>query len=42
MDKRGGGYHVFPSKSFGLTVPKIFVGIPSRFQKNWGIERIYA
>ena len=41
MDKRGGGgYHVFPSKIFGLTVPKIVVGIPSMFQKIWGIEKI--
>ena len=23
---RGGGYHVFPSKSFCLTVPKYFIG----------------
>ena len=36
------GYHVFPSKLFGLTVPKTFVGIPSMFQKNWGIEKFYA
>ena len=36
------GYHVFPSKLFGLTVPKTFVGIPSMFHKIWGIEKIYA
>ena len=36
------GYHVFPSKRFGLTVPKNFVGIPSIFQKTWGIEKFYA
>ena len=36
------GYHVFPSKIFGLTVPKKFVGIPSMSQKIWGIEKIYA
>ena len=36
------GYHVFPSKIFGLTVPKNFVGIPSMFQKIWGIEKFYA
>ena len=36
------GYHVFPSKLFGLTVPKNFVGIPSMFQKIWGIEKFYA
>ena len=34
--------HVFPSKFFGLTVPKNFVGIPSMFQKIWGIENFYA
>ena len=33
------GYHVFPSKILCLTVPKIFVGIPSMFQKNSGIEK---
>ena len=36
------GYHVFPSKIFGLTVPKNFVSIPSMFQKIWGIEKFYA
>ena len=36
------GYHVFPSKIFGLTVPKNFVGIPSMSQKIWGIEKFYA
>ena len=36
------GYHVFPSKIFGLTVPKNFVGIRSMFQKIWGIEQFYA
>ena len=36
------GYHVFPSKIFCLTVPKIFVGIPSMSQKIWGIEKFYA
>ena len=36
------GYNVFRSKIFGLTVPKNFEGIPSRFQKNWGIEKFYA
>ena len=36
------GYHKFPSKIFGLTVPKNFVGIPSMFQKIWGIEKFYA
>ena len=42
MDERGGGYHVFPLKIFCLTVPKNFVGIPSMFQKIWGIEKFYA
>ena len=36
------GYHVSPSKLFGLTVPKKFVGIPSIFQKSWDIENFYA
>ena len=35
------GYHNFPTKIFCLTVPKIFVGIPSMFQKVWGIEKFY-
>ena len=41
MDEKA-GYHVFPSKNLGLTVPKNFVGIPSVFQKIWGIEKFYA
>ena len=36
------GYHNFPSKYFCLTVPKKFVGIPSMFQNNWDIEKLYA
>ena len=36
------GYHKFPSKTFCLTVPKNFVGIPSMFQKISGIEKFYA
>ena len=38
------GYHNFPSKIFCLTVPKNFVGmgIPSMFQKIWGIQKFYA
>ena len=36
------GYHVFPSKIFGPTVPKNFEGTPSMFQKIWGIEKFYA
>ena len=39
---RGGGYHVFPSKIFGLILTKNFVGIPSMFQKIWGTEKFYA
>ena len=36
------GYHKFPSKKFCLTVPKNFVGIPSMFQKVWGIGKIFC
>ena len=36
------GWHNFPSKSFGLTVPKNFVGILSMLQKIWGTEKFYA
>ena len=36
------GYHNFPSKYFCLTLPKKFVGIPSMFQNNWDIEKLYA
>ena len=36
-----GGYHVFPSKFFGPTVPNNFVSIPSLFHKNLGIENFY-
>ena len=36
------GYHNFPSKLFCLTVTTISVGIPSMFQKIWGIEKNYA
>ena len=41
MDEKG-GITFFPSKIFGLTVPKNFVGIRSMFQKIWGIEKFYA
>ena len=37
-----GGYHVYPSKNSGLTVPKNFVGITSMFLRIWGIEKVYA
>ena len=33
------GYHVFPAKIFGLTVPKNFVGNPSMFQKKLGYRK---
>ena len=36
------GYNVFPSKIFGLRVPKNFVGSPSMFQKFWDIEKFYG
>ena len=39
---RDGGYYIFPTKKFGLTVPKNFVDISSMFQKNWGIEKVCA
>ena len=32
-EKGGGGFHVFSSKTLGPTVPKMFVGIPSKFGK---------
>ena len=41
-DKRGGGYHDFPSKTFCLTVPKIFVGETFSVSFISGIEKIYA
>ena len=41
MDEKA-GYDVFPPKKFGLLVPKIFVGIPSMYWKNWGIEKFCA
>ena len=35
------GCHNFPSKSFGLTVPKNFVGIPTVFEKIFGFKKFY-
>ena len=35
------GWHNFPSKSFGLTVPKNFVGIPTVFEKIFGFKKFY-
>ena len=42
MQKRGGGYHDFSLKFFGLTVPKISLGNTSLYQKISGIEKFYA
>ena len=36
--KHNRGYHVFPSKNFGVTVQKNFVGTPSLIHKNWDME----
>ena len=41
MDEKG-GITFFRPNIFGLTVPKNFVGIPSMFQKFWGIDKFYA
>ena len=43
MDKGGGGYHVFPSEVFCLTVPKKFVGVvgePFGVSENLGYRKI--
>ena len=42
MDEKGGGHHVFPSKIFGVTEPKISSRNPSVFQKISGIKKLYA
>ena len=42
MHKKRRGYHVLPSEFFCPTVPKIFVGKSSMFQKFRGIEKIIA
>ena len=43
MDKRGGGgLSRFSVEFFCLTEPKKFVGNPSMFQKNSGIENFHA
>ena len=44
MDEKwgGGGVSRFSVEIFCLTVPKNFAGIPSMFQKIWGIEKFYA
>ena len=41
-DKRGGGYHDFPSKLFCLQVPKNFAGEPFSVSLISGIEKFYA
>ena len=43
MDKSGGReYHNFPSKSFCLTMPRIFVGEPFSVSSISVIENFYA
>ena len=45
MDQtRGGEYQAFPSKTFCLTVPKIFVGEPfcDAIQKLSASEKVYG
>ena len=41
--RRGGESQIFPSKTFCLTVPKIFVGEPfcAAFQKISASEKVY-
>ena len=41
LDEKG-GITFFRRNFFGLIVPKNFVGMPSKFHKNWGIEKFYA
>ena len=40
MDEKGG--ITFFRRKFLVSMPKNFVGIPSMFQKIWGIEKFYA
>ena len=42
--RRGGEYQAFPSKTFCLSVPKIFVGEPfcAAFQKISASEKVYG
>ena len=42
MDKKGGEYQNFPSKTFCLTVAKNFVGEPFSVSLILGIEKFYA
>ena len=41
MDERGGGYQAFPSKTFGLTVLRIFVGNPFSVSLLSGAEKAW-
>ena len=41
MDERGWGYQAFPSKSFGLTVLRIFVGNPFGVSLLLGAEKVW-
>ena len=38
MDKKRGGYHIFPSKNFFFTVPKNFVAEHLSLSFTLGIE----
>ena len=44
IDKSGGEYQDFPSKTYCLTVPKYLVGEPvcAVFQKISGSEKVYG
>ena len=42
MDRRGGGYHDFPSNSFCLNVPKNFVGEHFGVSGNFGYRKILS
>ena len=44
MDKSGGEYQDFPSKTYCLTVPKYLVGEPvcAVFQKVSGSEKVFG
>ena len=41
MDERGWEYQAFPSKSFGLTVLRIFVGNPFGVSLLLGAEKVW-
>ena len=40
MQKRGGGYHDFPSENFCLTVTKLFIEEPFSVAENFGYRNI--